>query len=162
MQLDPRLPHTAKEGAIYGGIICLLTSCFMTVLNVYLAIGSFNSQTWLAIAKYWPLMFVIAMIVEPMIVGRLAEKAMLRLSPPTDSGNAKILFRMVFTVFGMSLLMTTIANAIVFGVNAELFDLVRSQWPRNFLIVLIAEALVIQPIARLAMVKLHQQTQIAA
>ncbi|WP_166669497.1 hypothetical protein [Paenisporosarcina antarctica] len=29
-------------------------------------------------------------------------------------------------------------------------------WPRNFVIVLIAESLVIQPIARFAMVKLHE------
>lgn len=42
MQLDPRLPHTPREGAIYGAIICFLTSLFMTVINVRLIMGSFH------------------------------------------------------------------------------------------------------------------------
>lgn len=157
MQLDPRLPHNPKEGALYGSIICFFTALYMTVLNVRLAVGAFNVEAFSAIAVYFPLMFVIAMLVEPLLVGRLAEKAMHKLSPPSDSGNAKILFRMVFTVFGMSIVMTGIANAIVFGVNADWWGHVTSQWPRNFVAVLLAEAIIIQPIARAVMVKIHRK-----
>ena len=140
MHLDKRLPHNAKEGALYGGIICCFTALYMTVFNVRLAVGAFNAEAMWAIAKYFPLMFVIAMVVEPLIVGRLAEKAMHTLSPATDSGNAKIMFRMVFTVFGMSLLMTSIGNAIGFGLHGGLLARIAHDWPRNLLVVLVAKA----------------------
>ena len=149
MTLDARLPHNPKEGAIYGAVICSLTALFMTTFNVTLSGGSAGD-----IAIYFPLMFVLAMLVEPLLVGRLAEKAMQRLSPATDSGNAKIMFRMVFTVFGMSLVMTTLGNLIVFGTE-DLLGRLAHDWPRNFLVVLLLEALIVQPIARQVMVRMH-------
>lgn len=155
MTLDNRLPHNAKEGAIYGATICFLTALVMTTFNVLLNTGEVSAQALQSIAIYFPLMFVIAMLVEPLLVGRLAEKAMHRLSPSTDSGNAKILFRMVFTVFGMSLVMTGIGNLIFMGMD-EWLNRMLHDWPRNFLVVLLLEALLIQPIARAVMVKLHQ------
>lgn len=160
MPLDPRLPHTPREGAIYGAIICLLTSLFMTVVNVYLIMGGFHLEALLTMLKWWPIMFVIAMVIEPIVIGRLAEKAMHKLSPPTDSGNAKIMFRLVFTVFGMSLAMSSIGIVLNEGLHTDFIHTLLNQWPRNFLIVLLAEALIIQPIARLAMLKLHQTTAI--
>ncbi len=42
------------------------------------------------------------------------------------------------------------------GFSSEIFSNWLQNWPRNFVIVLIAESLVIQPIARFAMVKLHE------
>ena len=157
MHQDNRLPHNNKEGAIYGATICFLTALMMTTFNVILHTPEVNAQTLKSIAFFFPLMFVIAMLVGPLLVGRIAEKAMHRLSPATDSGNAKILFRMVFTVFGMSLVMTGIGNLIAFGADGWLNRMLHD-WPRNFFIVLILEALVIQPIARAVMVKLHQKT----
>ena len=150
---DPRLPHTPKEGAIYGAVICSLTALFMTTFNVTLHGGSAGDIAK-GIATYFPLMFVLAMVVEPLLVGRLAEKAVHRLSPATDSGNAKIMFRMVFTVFGMSLVMTTLANLIIFGTDGLLGRLAHD-WPRNFLVVLLLEALIVQPIARQVMLRMH-------
>ena len=69
---------------------------------------------------------------------------------------------MVFTVFGMSVLMTLIANAIVFGVHADLPQHFLTQWPRNFVAVLLAEALLIQPIARAVMVNIHRKQDVLA
>jgi hypothetical protein len=161
MPLDNRLPHNAKEGAIYGATICFLTALAMTTFNVLLSTRAVNVPALQSIALYFPLMFVMAMLVEPLLVGRLAEKAVHRLSPPTDSGNAKILFRMVFTVFGMSLVMTALGNLVVFGADGWLHR-VAHDWPRNFLIVLLLEALVVQPIARSVMVRLHRTAGKAA
>lgn len=160
MTLDPRLPHNAKENAIYGSIICCLTALAMTTFNVTL-IGGTTREMLTNIAIYFPVMFVLAMLVEPLLVGRLAEKAMHRLSPATDSGNAKIMFRMVLTVFGMSLVMTTLGNLIVYG-SEGLLGRVARDWPRNFLVVLLLEALIVQPIARKVMVALHQRSNAAA
>lgn len=107
------------------------------------------------IIKIWPIMFVIAMVIEPVLVGRIAENMVKKFTQPTDSFNAKILFRIVFTVFGMSMCMTFIGGIIGNGFNSDTFSNFISYWPRNFFIVLIAESLVIQPLARMAMVKIH-------
>lgn len=158
MPFDDRLPHNAKEGAIYGGTICFLTALVMTTFNIVVSAPESAAEALQSIAFYFPVMFVIAMLIEPLLVGRLAEKAMHRLSPATDSTNAKILFRMVFTVFGMSLIMTGMGSLIAFGSDGWLSRMV-NDWPRNFFIVLLLEALIVQPIARAVMVKLHQRSR---
>lgn len=56
----------------------------------------------------------------------------------------------------MSAAMTLIGDIVGNGFRMEIFSNWLTNWPRNFAIVLIAESLVIQPIARFAMVKLHE------
>jgi hypothetical protein len=155
MNLETRLPRNGKEGALYGAIICTLTVLFMTSVNVILAVGEFNEEVAIRILKTLPIMWIIVMILEPVFIGRIAEKLVGKFTDPTDSFNAKILFRIVFTVLGMSAAMTFIGDIVGNGFSSEIFSNFLTNWPRNFLIVLIAESLVIQPIARFAMVKLH-------
>lgn len=155
MKQETRLPRNGKEGALYGAIICTLTVLFMVSLNVILAVGELNQQAALMIIKMLPIFWLIAMIIEPILIGRLAETLVNKFTKPTDSFNAKILFRILFTVLGMSICMTLIADVISNGFSSEIFSNFVTNWPRNFVIVLIAESLVIQPIARFAMVKLH-------
>ncbi|NOU91920.1 DUF2798 domain-containing protein [Paenibacillus sp. LMG 31456] len=155
MNQETRLPRNGKEGALYGAIIVTLTALFMTSSNVILAVGEFNADVALTILKTLPIMWIIAMILEPVLVGRIAEKLVVKFTESTDSFNAKILFRILFTVIGMSACMTLIGDIVGNGFHSEIFSHFLTNWPRNFLIVLIAESLVIQPIARFAMVKLH-------
>lgn len=155
MNQETRLPRNGKEGALYGAIIVTLTALFMTSFNVILAVGEFNEDVALSILKTLPIMWIIAMVLEPVLVGRIAEKLVVKFTESTDSFNAKILFRILFTVIGMSVCMTLIGDIVGNGFHSDMFSSFLTNWPRNFLIVLIAESLVIQPIARLAMVKLH-------
>lgn len=155
MKQDIRLPRNRKEGLLYGTIISTLTVIFMTTVNVILAEGEFNGAVALTILKTLPIIWVIVMIIEPAVIGRIAEALVAKFTKPTDSFNAKILFRIVFTVFGMSLAMTFIGDIVGNGFSSEIFSNFLASWPRNFLMVIIAESLVIQPIARFAMVKLH-------
>lgn len=155
MKQDIRLPRNGKEGALYGAIICTLTVLFMTSLNVFLAVGAINEHAILAILKTLPIIWIIAMIIEPVLIGRIAEKLVGKLTEPTDSFNAQILFRILFTALGMSVVMTLIGDIVGNGFHSEIFSNFFTNLPRNFLIVLIAESLVIQPIARFVMVKLH-------
>lgn len=106
------------------------------------------------ILKSLPIIWVIVMIIEPVLIGRVAEKLVDKFTEPTDSFNAKVLFRILFTVLGMSIAMTIIGDIVGNGLHSEIFSNFLTNWPRNFLIVLIAESLVIQ-IARFAMGKLH-------
>lgn len=155
MKQETRLPRNGKEGLLFGTIICTLTVLFMVSLNVILAVGEFNAEVALTIIKISPIFWIIAMILEPVLIGRIAEKLVGKFTKPTDSFNAKILFRILFTVLGMSICMTLIGDLISNGFSSETFTNFLTNMPRNFLLVLIAESLVIQPIARFAMVKLH-------
>ncbi|OAB40675.1 hypothetical protein PMSD_01370 [Paenibacillus macquariensis subsp. defensor] len=127
----------------------------MTSLNIILAVGEFNEDVALTILKSLPIMWIIVMIIEPVLIGRIAEKLVGKFTEPTDSFNAKILFRILFTVLGMSASMTLIGGIIGNGFGSGIYSNFLTNWPRNFLIALFAESLVIQPIARFAMVKLH-------
>lgn len=155
MKQETRLPRNSKEGALYGAIICTLTVLFMTSLNIILAVDEFNKEVAFTILKALPIIWIIVMIIEPVLIGRIAEKLVVKFTEPTDSFNAKILFRILFTVLGMSITMTIIGDIVGNGFHSEIFSNFLTNWPRNFLVVLIAESLVIQPIARFVMVKLH-------
>ena len=155
MKQETRLPRNGKEGALFGAIICTLTVLFMVTVNAVLAVGEFNAEVAFTIIKLLPIFWVIAMIIEPLLIGRIAEKLVDKFTKPTDSFNSKILFRILFTVLGMSICMTFIGGLISNGFNSDTFRNFFTSLPRNFMLVLIAESLVIQPIARFAMVKLH-------
>ena len=58
------------------------------------------------------------MIIEPVFIGRIAEKLVTVFTKPTDSFNAKILYRILFTVLGMSFIMTLIGEIIGNGFSA--------------------------------------------
>lgn len=156
MHLEKRLPRNGKEGLLYGTIISTLTVIFMTSFSVIIAVGEFNVEVLMDILKVLPIIWIIVMIIEPTIFGRIAEALVAKFTKPTDSFNSKILFRIVFTVLGMSAAMTFIGDIVGNGFSPEIFSNWLQNWPRNFVVVLIAESLVIQPIARFAMVKLHE------
>jgi hypothetical protein len=156
MHFEKRLPRNGKEGLLYGAIIATMTVIFMTSFNIIFFAGEFNGDVALTILKTIPIMWIIVMIIEPAIFGRIAEALTAKFTQPTDSFNAKILFRILFTVLGMSVAMTFIGDIVGNGFSTEIFSNWVHNWPRNFVIVLIAESLVIQPIARFAMVKLHE------
>lgn len=96
------------------------------------------------------------MVLEPVVVGRIAEKLVQLFTAPTDSFHAKIFLRIFFTVFGMSLIMTFIGEMLANGLGTSTFNNAISVWPRNFMVVLLVESVIIQPIARAVMVRMHQ------
>lgn len=156
MHLEKRLPHNGKEGLLYGGMISTMTVLFMTTYSTIFFAGEFNGDVAWSIVKMLPIMWIIVMVIEPAIFGRLAEALAAKFTKPTDSFNSKILYRILFTVLGMSAAMTLIGDVVGHGFHSELSSNWVQNWPRNFVIVLIAESLVIQPLARYAMVKLHE------
>ncbi|PSL41517.1 uncharacterized protein DUF2798 [Planomicrobium soli] len=156
MQQEKRLPRNGKEGFIFGAVICTLTVILMVSFNAIYFAGTFNKEIAFAILKVIPLAWVIVMVIEPAFIGRIAEGLTKKFTEPTDSFNSKILFRILFTVLGMSIIMTFIGDIISNGFHAELFSNWLRYWPRNFIIALIAESLIIQPFARFVIVKMHE------
>lgn len=96
MNQEVRLPRNSKEGALYGAIICTLTVLFMSSINIILGVGEFNGEVALTILKVFPIIWVIVMIIEPVVIGRIAEKLTTKFTQPSDSFNAKILFSYSF------------------------------------------------------------------
>lgn len=155
MELEKRLPRNGKEGILYGTIISTMTVLFMSTYSAVYFAGEFNGEVAMTILKMVPILWIIVMIIEPAIFGRIAEALTVKFTKPEDSFNAKILYRILFTVIGMSAAMTLIGDVVGNGFHSGLYSNWLHNWPRNFVIVLVAESLVIQPIARFVMVKLH-------
>lgn len=156
MHQDKRLPKNGKEGAIFGAIICTLSVLFIGSINIILAAGGFNSEVAMDMLILLPIIWVIVMIIEPLAIGRFAEFLASKFISPTDGFAARIMFRTLFTVLGMSFTMTIVGDIMGNGFTTEFFTNFIQIWPRNFLIALFLESLVIQPIARFVMVKMHE------
>ncbi|MDO5520189.1 MAG: DUF2798 domain-containing protein [bacterium] len=149
------LPRDGKEGAIYGGIICFLTCSVMATMNICINFGAVNRESLFTVLKAFPLVFVIAMVLEGAIIGKIAEKLVKVYSEPTDSLNSYLLFRTLFTVIGMSVCMTLIGGVLGTGFSTEIFKEFVEAWPRNACMALFLELVIVQPIARKAMRTMH-------
>lgn len=156
---EKRLPMNKKEGIIYGTVICGITASVMCFYNLYLGFGNLTQEMLLTFAKSLPLFFVIAMLLENFVVRYFADALVQKFGHEEDSFNATILFSILFTVLGMSFLMTFIGDVFGHGlmVNRATFGRFVHAWPRNFGVVLALEILVAQPIARKIMFILHSK-----
>lgn len=152
---EKRLPRNAKEELLYGGVICLITVIIMLILNIGTAFGGFYKESILAILKLIPIIWIIAMLIEALIVWKIAERLVKKFTDSSDGFNTKILFNILFCVTGMSASMTIIGGLIGTGLSWEPFLTFFSHWPRNFFVAFWCEILLAQPIARIMMKRLH-------
>lgn len=156
---ETRLPQNGKEGLLYGSIICLITVIVMLILNIGTAFGGLTKEAFLAILKMLPIIWVVAMLVESLIVGKIAEKLVNKFTVPSDGFNTHILFNILFCVTGMSAIMTILGSLIGNGISFEPFLTFFSHWPRNFCVAFWCEILLAQPTARFVMKSIHQHKE---
>lgn len=122
MHKEKRLPHNKKEGLLYGAMISTMTVlCMATYSAIYFA-GEFNEEIAWSFFKIIPLFWIIVMVIEPVIFGRLAENLTDKFTHSSDSFNSKIIFRILFTVLGMSAAMTLIGDLASNGFHSELLS----------------------------------------
>ena len=119
--MEKSMPRNGKEGLIYGGIICALTCSFMATMNICISMGGVSREALIISLKAIPIAFIIAMILEIFIVGKVADKLVNIFSSQTDSLNAHILFRTFFTVIGMSIIMTIVGGILANGIKSGSF-----------------------------------------
>lgn len=158
MKEETRLPQTNKEGLLYGSIICGITALLMSGWNISLASGV-HLDSLKKVVLLFPLFFVIAMLLENVVVRPFSTAMCHKFGESKDSFNAQILFNVLFTVLGMSFLMTGIGDVIGHGFVIESGFASRffHHWPRNFSVVLGIELLLAQPVARKVMVWIHRK-----
>lgn len=158
---ETRLPRNGKEGILYGGIICIITVIVMLILNIVTAFGGFSKEAFKTILILIPIIWIIAMLLESLLVGRISEKLVEKFTEPSDGFNTRILFNILFCVTGMSAIMTIVGGMIGEGkLSLEPFITFPSHWPRNFCVAFWCEILLAQPIARKAMKLLHKKSDI--
>lgn len=71
---DNRLPKTKKEGLIYGGVIAIITVIVMFFLNITLELKKIDGQVLFVIAITIPIFWIVAMLLENFIIGRISER----------------------------------------------------------------------------------------
>jgi hypothetical protein len=157
--MEKCMPRNGKEGLIYGGVICGLTCIFMATMNISINMGGVSVKAIVTSLKAFPLVFIIAMMLEKFIVGNIADKLVSVFISPTDSLNANILFRTFFTVIGMSIIMTNVGGVLASGFSMEVIKEFPICWPRNFCVVIFLELLIVQPIARTVMRVMHDKNE---
>ena len=104
---------------------------FMNLLNTFLHAGV-SMQSLARALLLQPVIFAIVMVVEGLLVSKLAQKAMKRFVRAKDSVEAHALARTVCMVTGMSLAMSLIGLVLAGTPLTELPLRFALAWPMNF------------------------------
>ena len=113
------MPRTKREGVFYGVVMAFTMSIFMNLLNTFLHAGVSMQSLGRALLLQ-PVIFAIVMVVESLVVSKLAQKAMKRFVRAKDSIEDHALARTVCMVTGMSLAMSLIGLVLAGTPLAEL------------------------------------------
>lgn len=154
-----RLPWSGREGALYGGVIALITAFLMATLNISLTFGRLDWEVLANSLTCLPAIWVIVMLLMTLVDGRVASAGVARLTEPTDGFNTRIVFNIVFCVLMMSMIMTFVGPLVGEIISGDItWDCARewlSRWPTNFCAAFWIEMLVAQPAARCLMKRMH-------
>ncbi|MBQ3409401.1 MAG: DUF2798 domain-containing protein [Clostridia bacterium] len=131
----------------------------MLLLNIGTAFGGFSKETMLIILKLIPIIWIVAMLIESLFIGKVAEFLVSKFTENSDSFNTKILFNILFCVTGMSAIMTIVGGLIGTGISLEPFKTFFLHWPRNFCVAFWCEIILAQPIARFTMKSIHKKQE---
>ena len=166
--MDDRLPHTPREGIVYGCVIAGLSSLLIGGYNVFDAMGYSLDTFGDFVMNYlviWPVMFLIAFALANTLVGHISGWAVNRIAGPNDSVNARIIINIIVCVLLMSVILTFVGGLVGETIGfmmggpevdvGHLLDNWPKIWPRNFCIAFWVEMLIAQPAARAVMVWAH-------
>lgn len=142
------MPTNKKEGLLYGICMCFIMAYGMALLNISINMNGFNFNSILATSKAFPMIFVIAFIIENTIVHFINGKLIAKFTSRNDSQNAHILFNTFFIVTMMSIIMTIIGGLLSNGNIAYVLNNFFSTWPRNFCSAMFLNLIVAGPISR--------------
>ena len=104
------MPTNKKEGIIFGISMCLIMVFFMGLLNISIHLGGFNFNSIKTAIIAFPVTFIIAFILENVVIGKINHLLLEKFVDKSDSMNAHILFNCFFIVTLMSLVMTIVLN----------------------------------------------------
>ncbi|NME83611.1 hypothetical protein [Clostridium sp. SM-530-WT-3G] len=150
------MPTNKKEGIIFGVCMCFIMVFFMGMLNISIHHGTFNKEVMMICLKAFPITFIIAFVLEGVVVGKINGMLLAKFSHENDSVNALILFNCFFIVTCMSLIMTFIGGLLggdnISLIAGEFFI----RWPRNFCAAFFLNILVAGPVSRFVLRRIQK------
>jgi len=150
---ETRLPRGGKEFILFLAIISIISVNTIAPLIMAFKFG-FNKDVYFDTLQVIPFVWICVILLVPFVVNPIVTKLVKKSAGPTDGFNARVLFTILFSV--SIILLTIIGSWIGMGeISLEPFRTFFYDWPRNFFIAFWIEMLIAQPIARLAMKKLH-------
>jgi hypothetical protein len=155
MDFYMKLPRNKREFVLFMAIISILSVNIIAPLITMFEMG-FSLNVWADVLTVIPFIWlcVIALV---LLTYKPAEWLTGKIAAKDDSFNAHIAINIMCTVLLMSVFLTVIGTWI--GSRRISMDPIRLffyKWPRNFAISFAVEGLIAQPIARIAMYKLHR------
>lgn len=154
MEFYMKLPRNKKEFALFMGIISIISVNLIAPLITCFEAG-FHLSVYQDVLTVLPFIWlsVIAIVLLTYVP---AEKLTAKIVSEGDSFNSHIMVNILCTVFLMSILLTVVGTWI--GTRSVTLEPIRMfffKWPRNFAISLFVEMCIAQPVARMAMQRLH-------
>lgn len=155
MEFFMKLPRNKKEFALFMAIISVISVNIIAPLITCFEMG-FHMQVWKNTLSVIPFIWL-AVIALVLLTYKPAEWLTSNLVDENDSFNSHIIINILCTVLLMSIFLTVIGTWIGTGtINSVPIRMFFFKWPRNFAISFFVESCIAQPIARTAMLKLHQ------
>ena len=154
MDFYMKLPRNSKESVLFIVMISIISVNIIAPLITCFEIG-FNMSVWVDVMKVLPLIWI-SVVVLVLLTFKPAEIMTEKIINKEDSFNSHIIVNTLCTVLLMSIFLTVIGSWIgMRSISMEPIKMFFYKWPRNFAISFAVELFIAQPIARLAMVKLH-------
>ena len=150
-----KLPRSKKEFALFMAVISIISVNIIAPLITCFEMG-FRKTVWADTLTVIPYIWLVVVVLV-LITYKPAEWLTARIVKAGDSFGAHIVINILCSVFLMSIFLTVIGTWIgMRQISMEPVRLFFYKWPRNVAISFIVEACIAQPIARLVMLKLHQ------
>ncbi|TKC15367.1 hypothetical protein [Robertmurraya kyonggiensis] len=155
MYKEERLPQNAKEGILFLLIISIISVNTIAPIIMGLERG-FSKENYLETLKIIPFMWIIVVLLVRLVAGPVVGKVIPKFVGQTDGFNARVLMNTFMNVTVLSILLTIIGTWVgTKHISLEPFQNFFHSWFRNFGVAFWIELLIAQPIARLAMKKIH-------
>ena len=159
MEFYMKLPRNKKEFALFMIIVSIISVNIIAPMITCFEAG-FSLSVWGNAIKVIPFIWVSVMAIV-LLTYVPAEKMTKKILEEDDSFNAHIIVNILCTVFLMSIILTVVGTWIGTGrISMEPINMFFYKWPRNFAISFAVEMLIAQPIARFAMLKIHELQEV--
>ncbi len=153
------MPTNKREGFIYGICMCLIMVFFMGLLNISIHLSGLNLNSIKTAFIAFPVTFIIAFLLEELVVRKINNMLLEKFVDKSDSANAYILFNCFFIVTFMSLIMTVVGGFLS-GDNIQIiFSEFFIRWPRNFCAAFFLNILVAGPISRFVLTVIQSKNK---
>ncbi|KGE16387.1 DUF2798 domain-containing protein [Paenibacillus wynnii] len=144
--------NNKKEALLFTTIMCALMVLGMSIYNMILLEGLSGSLVKHVAIGYLPA-FIVALVLDIFIVGKIAKGIAHRLVKGTDPMIKKILLISSFMVTGMVLFMSFYGAVIHVGFTAALPIAYLSAVGKNFICALPLQLLLVGPLTRYIFIK---------